>query len=433
MLEYYVLAVLLLFLSAFFIFVTRLGKNLPILELMALIAAAQWGLGPLFAYNLPSTFTKYTMAVPLEIYFQNALPGIFAFLFFLIGRKQNQKKSLRYQLKPLRPNVAYTLIVIGLLTPVISPFLPSALRFLYFLMSSLVYVGLLVYYSNPLNRNRNVSLLLGLLWLLFQAAESGIFHTLILWGAIFFCFYRGYFQKNLARRLSFIGIAFTGIFFTQVIKSDFRSEIGQGKGQLGVFVELILSKATGGEELLDPEVLADLNVRLNQGWIIARIYNHVPMHEPYANGETIKEAVVNAILPRLIFKDKKKAGGQENFERFTGEYLRNNTSMGISVLGEAFANFGKWGGTFFMAIYALVISSIYYRLIQLSKRFSLLIYLIPLVFLQVIKAETELYVVLNHLLKSLLLIFLLFPVIKKWSKIYLVENPLAPSPQPEAR
>jgi hypothetical protein len=39
---------------------------------------------------------------------------------------------------------------------------------------------------------------------------------------------------------------------------------------------------------------------------------------------------------------------------------------------------------------------------------------LPLIFLQVVKAETELYVVLNHFLKSLILVFGLLWVFKKY-------------------
>ena len=38
------------------------------------------------------------------------------------------------------------------------------------------------------------------------------------------------------------------------------------------------------------------------------------------------------------------AGGRENFRKFTGLNISDGTSMGISIAGEGYANFGWAGG-----------------------------------------------------------------------------------------
>ncbi len=412
-LGFFALCVIILVLFTTVHLVKNLGETLGILELMAFIASIQWILGPYFAYHLPETFVKYSMGVFEDTYFEYSVLPTTALVYGLLYKSKSTLSSLKDRLLPYKKQLAFRLIFLGMASYLISPFLPRSLSFFLYLLSGLIYVGILIYYRNKNNPYRNISLVLGLLWLLFQATDSGIFHTLILWGAIFFCFYQGYFQKTVRHRmLAFIG-AFSILFLIQLVKSDYRLEIAKGKGQISVLSDLITEKIMGQEQLLNPEVLAELNVRLNQGWIISKIYDHVPENEPFAEGSSVKEAITNSIVPRVLDANKKRAGGKENFEKFTGEFLNTSTSMGVSVLGEGFANFGKRGNILFMLLYALLIRKVYYWLQNKGDDMAFIIYLIPLVFLQVIKAETELYVVLNHLFKSLFLLLVSLPLIRK--------------------
>ena len=60
-------------------FISQLGKSLPILELMLLIAAAQWIMGPLIEYNLPNLHYKYFMYVDQQQYMSYVVPAFGAF------------------------------------------------------------------------------------------------------------------------------------------------------------------------------------------------------------------------------------------------------------------------------------------------------------------------------------------------------------------
>ena len=73
-------------------FISQLGKSLPILELMLLIAAAQWIMGPLIEYNLPNLHYKYFMYVDQQQYMSYVVPafGAFAIAVYLgLGSYQN--------------------------------------------------------------------------------------------------------------------------------------------------------------------------------------------------------------------------------------------------------------------------------------------------------------------------------------------------------
>jgi hypothetical protein len=131
----------------------------------------------------------------------------------------------------------------------------------------------------------------------------------------------------------------------------------------------------------------------------------VPEEEPYAEGETIKDAVISAFMPRVLFPDKKQAGGRENFRRFTGLLISDETSMGISPLGEAYANFGPFGGILLMGATGAMFAGTFYLTLLYVVRRPAFFFWLPLLFYQSIKAETEYLVVLNQLAKGAIVAF----------------------------
>jgi hypothetical protein len=76
--------------------------------------------------------------------------------------------------------------------------------------------------------------------------------------------------------------------------------------------------------------------------------------------------------------------------------------MGISPLGEAYANFGVEGGSLFMFAYGLGFALVYYLVLRYVVRSPEFLFWLPLVFYQAIKAETELVIVFNQISKGLI-------------------------------
>ncbi|GJL87322.1 MAG: hypothetical protein DHS20C03_10310 [Minwuia thermotolerans] len=103
-------------------------------------------------------------------------------------------------------------------------------------------------------------------------------------------------------------------------------------------------------------------------------------------------------MPRFLH-DKKSVSVSENFERYTGLRVSDNTSFGISVIGESWVNFGYYG-IVFMGFFGAFYASILRTAVTISRKFPTAIFWIPLIFLQATKAETETVVVLNHIVKS---------------------------------
>ncbi len=116
---------------------------------------------------------------------------------------------------------------------------------------------------------------------------------------------------------------------------------------------------------------------------------------------------------------KVAGGGRLTYEKLTGFHLAPGTSMGTGILGEAYGNFGVEGTYLFMLLWGTFLG-IFIRFIFKRSNFiySLPLWL-PIIFLQVIKAETDLFTVLNHLVKSTIFVFGVLYIARRFYRIYL--------------
>lgn len=404
-------------------YIDKLGKTLPILELMLLIAALQWILGAYIAYRIEYEHWKYFMYVESERYFGFVVPGFIAFAGGIFLFKPSFSMiSINKKLEELidkMPTLPFVLIALGFIGPIFFSFLPATFRFVGYLLSNVMYAGvaLLLFKRNSKNKWLILGTIMALTFV--NSVAKGLFHDLILWSALLGSFVFVQWQLSFSKKLTLILVGLLFAFFIQIVKSDYReaSELADSTSQrLSLFASLIMDRLTNPGEYIGDSFLGDSNVRLNQGWIISAVLDYVPSGEPFANGETIKTAFIDALLPRFLYPDKKLAGGQENFSRFTGLYLTDKTSMGTSILGEAYANFGAGGAWLFMFGWGALVGLIFKKLIKKTFYRPLLMVFIPLIFLQVVKSETELYVVLNHLVKSLIFVFLFLWFARKFLK-----------------
>ena len=225
-----------------------------------------------------------------------------------------------------------------------------------------------------------------------------MFHDLILWSTLLFVFWFAMQRRDVVRKVLVIILALISVTVIQLVKQSMREK--QKQGQPATFSGELVALVSGRSDAYSESALTLASARLNQGWIISAVLANVPVFEPYCHGETVEEALVAALVPRAFAGEKKKAGGQENFRRFTGLPLEDSTSMGISPLGEAYVNFGREGGILFMGGLGAVLSLSFLLLSKRVLKHPTFLFWIPLVYYQAIKAETELVVVLNQIVKG---------------------------------
>lgn len=409
-------------------FFNGLGTTVEVRDLMMVIALLQWFIGPILTYLYFQDDQFYNMVVPEKEYMSYVFPAALLFisgLYLPFWKKRRDEFELLGQVREKlkqEPNLDIYLIAIGSVATLAENYVPGFLKFFMFLLGNLRFIGV---YFMLLNNRPFKWLIIGAMigWLFLSSLKFGMFHNLLLWLGFMLVIMALIYQFSFNKKIMFFAGLFAAVLLIQAVKHEYRNllkeqQINSLVGKTTLFTDLV------GEKVIKPGVLFDerymnANVnRINQGWIIARIMRYTPRYEPFAGGETIKEGL-KSLVPRVILPSKIKAGGHEYFSRFTGKHLQADTSMNLSILGEAYANYGKGGGAFFMFILGLFFNVFLNRVYILTDRYPSLILWLPLIFLQVVKAETDFATVINHLFKATIVVFLVFWGSKKFLNIEL--------------
>lgn len=410
-------------------FFNNLGKTVDIRDLIIVLSSLQWVVGPFLSYRFYiSEYGTYGMAVPENVYMGFVVPAtsLFAFGMFIPLKLKTfdttQTLNKITQTVSKYKNIDLFFIILGLIFNVIWKYMPGPVLFPAFLVGNMHFFGLLLLLQNKNRRNRFVYIILGLIFTFGSAITSGMFHGLILWLAFMFLFIAYIKNFSFFKKLSIIISLVILVIILQTVKTQFRestwydNNFSSGE-KTEIFYDLV-SENVGGAFFSSQENINNLVSRINQGWIISRIMFHVPSFEPYAGGETIYAGLTSTLLPRFIYDSKATSGGVKNFERFTGHKLQPGTSMNLSILGEAYANFGK-NAIWFMFIFGLFLNYFYATIKQMIIRRPTLLFFIPVIYLQVIKAETDFVTVLNHLVKASIFVALIYWGLKKFLNIKL--------------
>lgn len=418
--------------ALFFVFILNslllgLGEGIPIHIVIVFIASLQWVIGPILSYYTGINHPFYGMQVPEEEYLSFAIPGVVLFYLGLslpIAGLKHIPKTVLSGISNVVENKsqgAYYLIGIGFFSSFVASFAPPSLSFFLYLLSQLKFIGCFYLYLNE-SRNNTV-LYLVFATLLLDALVQAMFHDLLLWGFFFLFIYCIKNKVSLTRKVVTLMAGFFMMFVLQSVKYEYR-DIAWAATSLGayekgeIFFGMITERLWSPDKLFDPKTNEITVTRLNQGWIITRVMNYVPYVRPFADGQTVRDAFSGTLLPRFLAPDKEvTAGGREKMERFTGILLQEGTSMNISLLGEGYGNYGRNGGVLFMFLIGICFSLILRVILVKSIFHPTYIFWIPFLYLQVIKAETDLATTLNYLFKASIVMFMVFYGFRKVLKI----------------
>lgn len=401
-------------------FIQDLGKRIEIRDLISFMSVMQWIVGPVMAYNFLPYDDLYYMAVPEAVYMDFVVPVCYFMVLGLYLPLKDERIVNHEDIDRLKiylaehPWVGYILAGIGLIAGFAGKSLPSSLTFLMFLVTNIQYVGIyMILFSNS---KFKWLIFAGIMGLATSAAIlQGMFGELVQWFMLSFLIVAMVINIPMWGKAAMISIGFFLIMLVQSTKEEYRMATwyaSSTKTNSEIYNEIILSRLSSPSLLWESGSMGNMAARLNQGWIIARIMNYMPEKQPFVRGETIETALYAALVPRILVPGKIKAGGRANFERFTGTPLPETTSMDISLVGEGYANFGLLGGMVFIFLVSLLYNWVIVKVIELSKNNPTLILWIPLLFFQVMKAETDFATVFNYLTKAALVTFLAFYLTK---------------------
>lgn len=414
-----------LFTLIFIKFVQDLGHKIEVRDLVAFLSLLQWIVGPILAYNVLPYDDLYWMDVPEETYMNYVVPACIALvvgMYFpyskerVVGMKQIGRVK-EYLIE--NPYVGYIITGAGFFASLLSSKVPGSLGFLFKLLGSLQFMGVYmilfgnskikwILFSAVLGAVIGTSVLQGMFgelmnWLLFSFLVISIVAKIPMWG-----------------KVSFILFGFVMILMIQSTKEEYRKATWfatSSKSNSEIYKEILMDRLSNPAKLFDSEVLNNMGARLNQGWIIARIMGHMPINYEFVKGETVITALYAGLVPRVLVPNKAKAGGRANFERFTGTPLPETTSMDISLMGEGYANYGVMGGIVFLFCIGTFYNWVIIKILKISENHPILILFVPMLFFDVIKAETDFATIFNYLSKSALVVSLVFWGMKNVLKI----------------
>jgi hypothetical protein len=357
------------------------------------------------------------MKIPEGPYFSYVIPAVVAFIIALHinagkykGEIVNEERVRLFVDK--NPILPYYFIAIGFVASIVSGFFSSDLAFVFYLLGSFKFVGLFLLVMGT----KQLKLLPSILVIgsiIGSSLSSGMFHDLLTW--LIFCAAVYGIRYKFALRTKMIGL---GIFIfmaltVQVLKATFRSSLGSNDNTSGaeLFAQAYEEKSDEGG-LFNLNSLASSNVRINQGFIITNIMYTVPDMVPFEHGEEMYRIIESAIMPRILDPNKLNAGDRNIFMKYSNVQLAPGTSMALSSIGDAYINFGVFGGVIFMFVLGLFYSEVLNVFYKQSFTYPVLLLFVPLVFYYPIRPDCELQTILGHVVKSCFLIFVMIQVWK---------------------
>ena len=360
-------------------------SSLPTMPIFCLAYALQFGI-PLFTHD--DTFLLAGAEVKSLDYNDVmaatviAIIGITALqIGYYAFQKSNYTKVIPIAHLPLRKSKAlYYCAIVGVLLPIVITFKGIIPEELQQPLSSLL----------RLLQNQ-VLVVIGILgWLVYGRRDSK-FYTIWLYSLVLIVTLRGISSGNLEEALVPIGVLFVVkwlyvrrvpigpilatlalVIFLSPVKSDYRQQAWFGEDAELAEQSSLVKGATWIEQAAEywkdtwegqhdfSEATASASGRVDFIHQMAHIYSLTPSVVPFQYGKTYSFFAV-ALIPRVLWPDKPTAGSANGFYAVTygvtTEEGAKTTTFGISILGEAFINFG-WIGVVFVMLFEGVLIAV---------------------------------------------------------------------------
>jgi hypothetical protein len=397
----------------------RTNDSLPIKELFLSMYALQFLFGPALAYNGMDYYTEdiYKMKVNSQDYFSYTLPVFIAFtLGFNVFAKKYSLKLNRSKINlwcEQNPKLPYYFIGIGFVSSFLSSFFPASLAFVFYLLGGFKFIGLFVLLLSyqPLKINLLV-LIYGMI--LVSSFQGGMFHDLLTW-IIALCLILAYrikpnWQLKMAGIVGFVLFA----IFIQSIKHGLRAQTWFNNKEASIdLVEDVaadVNKTNGG--MLSMDNLGPNFVRINQGWVLASTMDNVPRVKAHTNGLLLQQYLYSAFVPRIVDDTKLGSGGKEIFNTYSGHHINSGTSIALGLFTDAYVDSGSYA-VFYVFLFGLFYGYILMQFSRKSNRYPILLLFVVLVFVYPIRPDCETQTALGHIIKSIILLYVMFTYYKK--------------------
>ncbi len=135
------------------------------------------------------------------------------------------------------------------------------------------------------------------------------------------------------------------------------------------------------------EILSDVDLFVDRLWSVyypALALGRVPAFGPHEDGKILRDAVVHALTPRLLFPDKPPVeSDSEKVRRYAGVFVagpEENTSIAFGYAGEAYVDFGLPLMFAPVVAFGLLMGAAYQGLLRLIRHRELAVATVTVIF-----------------------------------------------------
>src|SRR5581483_9376976 len=116
----------------------------------------------------------------------------------------------------------------------------------------------------------------------------------------------------------------------QIIKFPLRESLTYGSTDLSLVKGVIDESVSSSERKSAVQQIADVVYRTSEGWITSSVMEyHREGGFEFQNGSHAIIILKSAILPRILAPNKYKLGDGELFNKYSGHFINESTSMAL--------------------------------------------------------------------------------------------------------
>jgi len=401
--------------------IIKIGNGSFFLELLHVYAAFSCLLMPLVGYKFYDEVTTLIlwvrkMPIPPEEYFAFNIPAVICMgwgFFFYRNRSSDDRpviKNIIQQLKrdvvTIRPPVILVLAVASLVAYSITNFLPESIQQLNTFLYYSLYAGAfyIYFYKNYPWKWYFLAGIIG--FILLDAFNSGMFTIIAYMSGLILILVVADKKVHLYKKISLLVVGLVALSFIQLFKLDLRKAY---KKKENASVTELATKVVSNSQSTDLEAfIYPIYQRMNQGYNIALVQKRIPKQVNFLGGEYLGLTFISSFVPRIVWPDKPKAGGAENMRIYTGIILRT-WSTNVGPFGEAYGNFGNFGGWVYIFVFSFFIRSAYTKFLDICNNRPVFFLWLPALFFQTFYViETDSLQAFNSLIKGAVFMFIMF-------------------------
>lgn len=397
------------------------NNHIALRELLLVLFAINYLLSPALTYNGNETDYVFKMKVPEDQYFEIAIPAMVVLWVTLnaVSNKIFKPNIAQFKVEINRnKDLLLRLLIGGIVLNLTSRFFPGDLGFVVYLISMLRFVaGFSLYIYD---KEKYKWYLIGLLLFEFSNSLSqGMFHDTIIWVLLFGLVWVYVNKPSITTKFFLTVVLFFAYFILQNTKAAYRGQIASKGSGFGTFFESVQGTVNDEKGLLNEDNTTSALNRVNQAWIFASTINNMEKTRDFQGMEIAKKYLEAAILPRFLAPDKLQAGDRKIFNRFSGHYVMQGTSMGLGIFADGYIAYGFFGVLLFTLLFGLQLIGVIKIVEYWSENKSLIsiFFVFPIAF-YALRPDCETQTLITHTFKSII-IFAFLMYVYKPKKIYL--------------